>query len=42
MNGSKHHTEAIDVPSLRARYVVGERSRSDTSRTERSGGGACW
>jgi hypothetical protein len=40
MNGSKYYTEAIDVVSLRASGVVGERSWSDTSRTVRSGGGA--
>jgi cyclic pyranopterin phosphate synthase len=32
--------EAVDVQSLRAMYVVGERSWSDTSRTVRSGVGA--
>ena len=40
MNGSKYSTEAIDVVILRDGAVVGERTRSDTSRTVRSGGGA--
>ncbi len=40
MNGSKYDTEAVDCASLRANTVVGERRRSDTSRTERSGVGA--
>ena len=42
MNGSKYYTEAIGVVILRDGAAVGERSTSDTSRTVRSGGGACW
>jgi hypothetical protein len=42
MNGSKYNTEAVDAVILRDGGVVGERTRSDTSRTERSGGGAWW
>ena len=39
MNGSKHDTEAVGLINLRIVQAVGERRRSDTSRTERSGGG---
>jgi chaperonin GroEL (HSP60 family) len=39
MNGSKFSTEAVDDTGRKTRVVVGERCRSDTSRTERSGVG---
>ena len=40
MNGSKYYTEAIGVVILRDGAAVGERTRSDTSRTVRNGVGA--
>jgi hypothetical protein len=39
MNGSKYYTEAMDVMNREVRNVVGERCRSDTSHTVRSGRG---
>ena len=40
MNGSKQDTEAVGFVNLRIGEAVGERCRSDTSHTVRSGAGA--